>query len=406
MGESGKATERLQEASTVLLDEDAPLTESERVLAHGTSGAVGSAVAMSLLYPLEAIRMKHSLNANVRLLTLIEEMYEREGLEGFYKGLKTALVASMLSSGVYFFWYNLLKDMAVKANKGTFKPHHNLATAFVAGTINVLLTHPVWTLNARMTVRSKDAETSARETLQKIMKEEGLQALFYGIGPALVLVSNPAIQFMVYELLKKNLGHTQPEKNSAMFYFFTGAFAKMVATLITYPYQLCKVRLQTTGAPSSFVATASRPISSSTQPTTTTSSSRTALRPPTQHDDTDRERERERDLPPLQPRGGEGEEEKGGGVGGGNDRSEEQHPTHVPRVTSSVRLFRDIVRREGLPGLYAGISSKLIQTVLASALMFMVYEKLVVVITRLLRLFRKLKTAQRARAATSVRRPL
>ena len=38
-------------------------------------------------------------------------------------------------------------------------------------------------------------------------------ALFYGIGPALVLVSNPAIQFMVYELLKKNLGHTQPEKS-------------------------------------------------------------------------------------------------------------------------------------------------------------------------------------------------
>ena len=35
MGESIKGTERL-EASTVLLDEDAPLTESERVLAHGT----------------------------------------------------------------------------------------------------------------------------------------------------------------------------------------------------------------------------------------------------------------------------------------------------------------------------------------------------------------------------------
>ena len=41
--------------------------------------------------------------------------------------------------------------------------------------------------------------------LKRICKEEGVMSLWSGTGPSLVLAGNPAIQFMVYEGIKKFL---------------------------------------------------------------------------------------------------------------------------------------------------------------------------------------------------------
>ena len=50
--------------------------------------------------------------------------------------------------------------------------------------------------------------------LQRICKEEGVMSLWSGTGPSLVLAGNPAIQFMVYEGIKKFL-MTEDNKVSA-----------------------------------------------------------------------------------------------------------------------------------------------------------------------------------------------
>lgn len=70
-----------------------------------------------------------------------------------------------------------------------------------------------------------------------IANTEGLAALWAGVGPSLVLVSNPAIQFAIYEALKRHI----PAK-SAIAFFLMGALAKMVATVATYPIQLAQSR--------------------------------------------------------------------------------------------------------------------------------------------------------------------
>lgn len=50
--------------------------------------------------------------------------------------------------------------------------------------------------------------------LKRICKEEGVMSLWSGTGPSLVLAGNPAIQFMVYEGIKKFL-MTEDNKVSA-----------------------------------------------------------------------------------------------------------------------------------------------------------------------------------------------
>jgi adenine nucleotide transporter 17 len=66
-----------------------------------------------------------------------------------------------------------------------------------------------------------------------------------------MLVSNPAIQFMVYELLKRRTiaaagenGEVNKKELMAITYFLMGALAKTVATVITYPLQLVQSKLR------------------------------------------------------------------------------------------------------------------------------------------------------------------
>lgn len=70
-----------------------------------------------------------------------------------------------------------------------------------------------------------------------VANTEGISALWSGVGSSLVLVSNPAIQFAVYEALKRHI----PAKSASAF-FLMGAIAKAVATMATYPIQLAQSR--------------------------------------------------------------------------------------------------------------------------------------------------------------------
>jgi hypothetical protein len=76
-------------------------------------------------------------------------------------------------------------------------------------------------------------------------QQEGVTSLWNGTIPSLILVSNPAIQFMTYEAIKRRL-HAVCEKQqlSGLVYFFVGAVAKAVATVLTYPLQLVQTKLR------------------------------------------------------------------------------------------------------------------------------------------------------------------
>lgn len=81
--------------------------------------------------------------------------------------------------------------------------------------------------------------------LVKMGRQEGVTSLWNGTVPSLMLVSNPAIQFMTYEAIKRRLHALHGDQNlSGLIYFFVGAVAKAVATMITYPLQLVQTKLR------------------------------------------------------------------------------------------------------------------------------------------------------------------
>jgi len=56
-----------------------------------------------------------------------------------------------------------------------------------------------------------------------------------------------------------------------------------------------------------------------------------------------------------------------------------------------MEIFQAILRKYGVQGLFKGMESKILQTVLTSALMFTIYEKIAAFVFRLMRVQKRVK---------------
>jgi adenine nucleotide transporter 17 len=118
----------------------------------------------------------------------------------------------------------------------------SLIAGAIAGSATSVLTNPIWVVNTRLTVRDEGAKATTLSTIKDIIKNDGVGAFFSGIGPALVLVINPVLQYTIFEQLRNSL--EKRRKMTPLDAFFIGAFGKIIATSVTYPYITLKSRLQ------------------------------------------------------------------------------------------------------------------------------------------------------------------
>ena len=66
------------------------------------------------------------------------------------------------------------------------------------------------------------------DCLAQIAKYEGLMALWGGLASSLVLVTNPAINYMVYEALKRNVFY--------VFELWVGIFVPFLLLLLLFSF--------------------------------------------------------------------------------------------------------------------------------------------------------------------------
>lgn len=103
-------------------------------------------------------------------------------------------------------------------------------------------------MHDRQQTAPKSERLSFIGTWKQIISEQGYTGLWNGLQPSLILTVNPAITYGMFERIKSilltkkgrnpNLGLTSWEV------FFIGALSKTLATIVTYPYIMAKVRLQ------------------------------------------------------------------------------------------------------------------------------------------------------------------
>lgn len=223
---------------------------------------------MVLTYPLITLSTRaqvESSRADSAFLDAVKRIIQREGVSGLYSGLDSALFGISVTNFVYYYWYEWTRSSFEKAAITAGRASKKLTTVeimiagAIAGSATVMLTNPIWVVNTRMTTRKKNKETDESlipgvkaekapttvGTLLALLKEEGPQALFAGVVPALVLVINPILQYTIFEQLKNVL--EKKKRITPTMTFLLGALGKLFATSITYPYITVKSRMHVAG---------------------------------------------------------------------------------------------------------------------------------------------------------------
>jgi hypothetical protein len=126
----------------------------------------------------------------------VEKIYRNHGLKGLYQGLSSEIVGNGLSYAIYFVAYAKAKEIY------GFNPESvwsTIKSSGSAGCIATVMTNPFWVLKTLQAKKNKSIIASAKE----LIRDEGFLALWKGLTASLILVSNPIIQFAIYEWLKK-----------------------------------------------------------------------------------------------------------------------------------------------------------------------------------------------------------
>uniref|UniRef100_T1L1M7 Mitochondrial folate transporter/carrier n=1 Tax=Tetranychus urticae TaxID=32264 RepID=T1L1M7_TETUR len=231
------------------------------------AGVTGGVLATLILHPLDLLKIRFAVNDGrvsfrphyQNLREGIKTIFKQEGINGFYRGTVPNLMGAGVSWGLYFLFYNCIKDYLMMERK-ELTPWLHLMAAGQAGVLTVILTNPLWVVKTRLCLQyssqsqllnslpSHKVYSGTRDAFYKIIKYEGIKGMYKGVVPGLFGVTHGSLQFMAYEELKKNI----IERRNVPFetkldnheYVMCAALSKFVAASLTFPYQVVRARLQ------------------------------------------------------------------------------------------------------------------------------------------------------------------
>ncbi|KAL9656153.1 hypothetical protein ABK040_007771 [Willaertia magna] len=222
---------------------------------HATAGSIGGQCAMATFYPFEIIRTHIQASDHLKgksTLEVIKILMEEDGIGSLYQGIKPVLISLLASNFIYFYTNNMFKVWYKQySGKRSIPVLPNLLISFAAGVVNVLTTCPLWVVTTRMKAKRKGTDSNKNEdgliqSIIKVSKEEGVSALWSGTLASIVLVTNPMINFTVFDQVKKHyLRWNQKKSLTSSQSFIIGLIAKFVATILTYPLQVAQTKLRT-----------------------------------------------------------------------------------------------------------------------------------------------------------------
>ncbi|KAL8281463.1 hypothetical protein RQP46_006147 [Phenoliferia psychrophenolica] len=201
------------------------------------------------------------------------KVIKEDGIAGLYDGLTSSLLGIAITNGIYYLFFEESRAFLLKRKQNSqvaLSTLESIAASAFAGAATSILSNPIWVVNTRQTVRTTIAaalptatdpnpkivierKLNVIQTIMHIIRTDGFRAFFHGLGPALILVSNPILQFTLFEQLKNIIltrRHLRLGKGVSaspltdLDFFLLGAISKLFATGITYPYLTVKARMQ------------------------------------------------------------------------------------------------------------------------------------------------------------------
>lgn len=257
-------------------------------LGHALAGSTGTAISHLVLYPLDLVVTRLQVQRQLRgpfeapsaageadveyknLQDAAQKIYNKEGgLKAFYSGCFTDTSKSIADAFLFFLAYNFLRQRQ-QTKKGTsaLPIIDELAVGIGAGAFSKFITTPIQQIVTRkqtaalVAARDPTASVPASQTDKLSMKdialqirsERGLQGFWAGYSASVILTLNPALTFLLHNLLKRTmLPKSKRDDPGARLTFLIAAVSKAIATAVTYPFSLAKTRAQVSSESSTAV---------------------------------------------------------------------------------------------------------------------------------------------------------
>ncbi|KAH8825177.1 mitochondrial NAD transporter [Flagelloscypha sp. PMI_526] len=238
------------------------------------AGAGGGFVASIATCPLDVIKTKLQAQRAIQgqvgyqgIYATVKSVAQQSGFRGFYRGLGPTILGYLPTWAIYFSVYDGIKNYfgepplglqqdrlypaaQPKGYQPVMREHPwtlHILSAMTAGAASTMSTNPLWVIKTRF-MTQHPSEVRYKHTLDAaftIYRTEGIAAFYRGLVPSLLGISHVAVQFPLYEQLKlwAQRGSDQPITSRTI--LLCSGVAKMTASIVTYPHEVVRTRLQT-----------------------------------------------------------------------------------------------------------------------------------------------------------------
>ncbi|KAG7879971.1 hypothetical protein KL905_001464 [Ogataea polymorpha] len=158
-----------------------------------TIGALSGCVSTLMSYPFDVLRTRLAAKENpyfTSFLAEAKEMYAKDGIRAFFRGIQLSMGYVSISMGVSFGVYSFYKDHMANT---PLEP----AAGLVAGTISKTFVYPLDLVKRRKHMAHEGRFVA---TMRYILATEGIRGAYHGLTPALIKAApTAAVSFWCYE---------------------------------------------------------------------------------------------------------------------------------------------------------------------------------------------------------------
>ncbi|KAG7354514.1 mitochondrial carrier protein [Nitzschia inconspicua] len=220
------------------------------------AGVGSGALASIVCAPLDLWRIRMQVWGDIssaKASTAFQEILEKEGWKGMFRGLGATLVTVPLFWGVYFPLYDETK-FYISTNYPEYHPSVvHMGSAVFTGAVADIICNPCFVVRTRLQTQALHQiadhqslqATGMVQTAKELYAQHGIRIFWRGMTANLIGLTHVAIQFPVYEYLKKTCRdrHADGSPETAAELLVSSGLAKMCASLLSYPHEVLRSRM-------------------------------------------------------------------------------------------------------------------------------------------------------------------
>ncbi|EYU41517.1 hypothetical protein ABFS82_07G028400 [Erythranthe guttata] len=214
-------------------------------LVEATSGAVGALVSTTVLYPLDTCKTKYQAENRAHhhqkyrnISDVFWEAISKGQVLSLYQGLGTKNLQSFISQFIYFYGYSFFKRLYLRESRS--KSIGTAANLLIAAAAGACTAIVTQPLDTAAS-RMQTSDFGKSKGLWESLSEGSWSDAFDGLGISLLLTTNPSIQYTVFDQLKLRMlkGNIRKETDDASAREALSAFSAFVLGAVSKCIATC-----------------------------------------------------------------------------------------------------------------------------------------------------------------------